>query len=63
MADDKSKRDYHDRTRINMNEPYEVQYWTKKWKISVQQLSGAIRATGSTGVKTIEAYLIQKGAI
>ena len=34
--DNKSKKDYRDRTRINTSEHYEVEYWTKKWKISPQ---------------------------
>lgn len=63
MSDDKTKRDYRDKSRINTSEPYEVQYWTEKWKISRQQLVGAARATGSSGVKTIEKYLKDKGAI
>ncbi|MBL7819463.1 MAG: DUF3606 domain-containing protein [Saprospiraceae bacterium] len=57
MSDDKSKRGYQDRTRINTKEPYEVDYWTKKWNISSQQLNGAIKATDSTSVKKIEKYL------
>lgn len=57
MADDKSKKDYRDRSRINTNEKYEVEYWTGKWNISPQQLTGAVRDTGSTSVKEIEAYL------
>ncbi|MEZ0219109.1 MAG: DUF3606 domain-containing protein [Tardiphaga sp.] len=60
MADDKSKRDYRDKTRINMNEPYEVDYWKKKFGVSGQALAGAIRATDSTSVKKVEAYLKDK---
>jgi hypothetical protein len=47
MADDKSKKDYRDKTRINMNEPYEVAYWKKKFDVTGQALAGAIRATAS----------------
>jgi hypothetical protein len=61
--DDKSKKDYRDKTRINKNEPYEMKYWTKKWDISNQQLIGAITATDSTSVKKIETYLKDKGKI
>jgi|LakMenEpi03Aug12_release.lakeMendotaPanAssembly.Ray.scaffolds.fasta_scaffold4108721_1 hypothetical protein len=57
MSDDKTKKDYRDKTRINTSEPYEVAYWTKKWDISSQQLTGAIRATDSTSVKKVEEYL------
>jgi hypothetical protein len=57
MSDDKTKKDYRDRTRINMKEPYEVTYWKEKWDISSQQLNGAIKATQSVSVKKIEKYL------
>jgi len=57
MSDDKSKKDYRDRTRINTSESYEVAYWTNKWNISSQQLTGAIRAIDSTSVKKVAEYL------
>jgi hypothetical protein len=49
-----------DRTRINMEERYEVDYWKKKFKVSGQALAGAIRATGSSSVKKVGAYLKSK---
>ena len=48
MVDDKTKRDYRDRTRINTSEPYEMEYWKKKFDVSGQQLAGAVRAVGSS---------------
>jgi uncharacterized protein DUF3606 len=60
MADDKSKTDYHDRTRINMTEPYEVAYWKKRFDVTGQALAGAVRATGSSSVKKVEKYLKDK---
>ena len=63
MSDNKSKKDYRDKSRINTSEPYEVQYWTKKWGISRQQLQGAVTATGSTSVKKVEEYLKKKGVV
>lgn len=59
MADDKSKRDYRDRTRINTKEPYEMAYWKKKFDVSGQQLAGAVRAVGPY-VKKVEQYLKDK---
>ncbi len=59
MADDKSKRDYRDRSRINTSEPYEMAYWKKKLDVSGQQLAGAIRAVGSS-VKKVTEYLKNK---
>jgi hypothetical protein len=57
MSDNKNKRGYQDRSKVSTSEPYEVKQWTKHWGISHQQLTGAIRATGSHGVKTIGKYL------
>jgi hypothetical protein len=31
MADDLKNRGAQDRSRVNIHEDYEVQYWTKKW--------------------------------
>ncbi len=60
MADDKTKKDFRDRTRINMSEAYEKAYWKKKFRVSGQALAGAIKATGSSSVKKVEAYLKNK---
>lgn len=57
MADDKSKKGKQDRTRINMHEPYEVQYWKKKFGVTGQALAGAIRATGSSSAAKVGEYL------
>lgn len=59
MADDKSKRDYRDRTRINTSEEYEMSYWKKALRVSGQQLAGAVRAVGPS-VKKVKEYLKDK---
>ncbi|MGY3496395.1 DUF3606 domain-containing protein [Bradyrhizobium sp. USDA 4502] len=59
MADDKSKTDYRDRTRINLNEDYEKEYWKKRFGVSGQALAGAVRAVG-VSVKKVEKYLKEK---
>jgi len=46
MADDRDNRGSADRTRINMEEDYEVRYWTQKWRVSREQLAAAVRAVG-----------------
>jgi uncharacterized protein DUF3606 len=46
MTDDKSKTGKSDGARINLNERYEVDYWTKRWKITEQQLRDAIKTVG-----------------
>ena len=60
MADDKTKRDFRDRTRINLKEDYEISYWKKRFGVSGQALAGAVRATGSSNVEKISAYLKEK---
>jgi hypothetical protein len=59
MSDDKTKTGSPDRDRINVNEDYEVQYWTKKFGVSAAQLKAAVSAVGPTA-KAVEAHL--KGA-
>jgi hypothetical protein len=46
MPDDKSKRGPADRSRINVNEPYEVEYWTKHLGVSAQQLKECVKRVG-----------------
>jgi hypothetical protein len=60
MADDKSKRGKPDRSRINVQEDYEFQYWTEELDVSGQQLAAAVRMVGPT-VKDVKKYLKDKG--
>jgi Protein of unknown function (DUF3606) len=46
MADDLSKKGPADRSRINLLEPYEVQYWADKFDVSKERLSEAVRKVG-----------------
>ena len=46
VADDKTKAGGQDRSRVNIHEDYEVQYWTKKWGVSRAQLEAAVKAVG-----------------
>jgi hypothetical protein len=48
MADDKSNRDYHDRTRVSGSEDYEVAYFTKKHGISPDQVRALIKEHGNS---------------
>jgi uncharacterized protein DUF3606 len=60
MADNKKKTGKQDRSRISMSEPYEVQYWKKKFGVTGQGLAGAIRAIGSNNAEKVGAYLKAK---
>jgi hypothetical protein len=46
MSDDKSKMGGADRTRVNVHEKYEVQYWTNKWKVTEDELRAAVKKVG-----------------
>jgi hypothetical protein len=46
MADDKSKRAPQDAGRVNINEEYEVQYWTKKFGVTAERLRAAVAKVG-----------------
>lgn len=46
MADDKTKTDYRDRDRINVNEPYEVEYWKKELGVTKDKLVDTVREVG-----------------
>ena len=56
MADDRNIRGTADRCRINMQEDYEVRYWTEKWSVTREQLAEAVRAVGVM-VKDVAAKL------
>jgi len=47
MADDKNQRGSQDLNRINLNEPYEVKYWTKIFGVSEEELRDAVRRVGA----------------
>jgi Protein of unknown function (DUF3606) len=56
MADNKKKRGGADRGLIALSEPYEVAYWSKKFKITPARLKAAVKKAGHSA-KNVEAYL------
>jgi Protein of unknown function (DUF3606) len=56
MADDPSKRGSQDRDRININEQWEANYWSKKFGVTKEQLAEAIKKVGVM-VKDVEKHL------
>ena len=56
MADDTSKRGPADRTRINVNEAWELSYWTKELDCTADQLRTAVNAVGVM-VADVRRYL------
>ncbi len=45
-----------DRARIAMSQPYEVNYWSKKFKVTPARLKAAVAAVGHSS-KNVGAYL------
>ena len=48
MPDDRSRRGSQDRSRINMGEDYEVEYWTKTFGISKDRLAEIVKKVGDS---------------
>jgi hypothetical protein len=55
------QRDYGDKTRIDMNQSYQVAYWKERFGVSEEELSEAVRAAGALARK-VEAYMKSKDA-
>lgn len=56
MSDDKTQSSGQDRTRINVNEDYELRDWSKKFGVTPEQLKAAVQAVG-THAASVEAHL------
>ena len=48
MSDNLTNRIQPDRSKINMNEDYEVKYWTHAWGVSREALQKAIDKVGNS---------------
>ncbi len=46
MPDSLSQKSPQDASRINMNEDWEVRYWTGKFGVSREQLAEAVKKVG-----------------
>lgn len=46
MSDDKNDVGQADRLRINVNEDYELQYWSNKFGVTAQRLRDAVDKVG-----------------
>jgi hypothetical protein len=56
MSDDKTKTGGQDRSRISLSEPYEVRDWAKKFGVSKEELTAAVKKVGSKA-SDVEAHL------
>ena len=48
MSDDKRNRGEPDRSRINLNEDYEIRYWTEQLGVTREQLAVAVKKVGNS---------------
>lgn len=48
MADNLNDRGQADRSRINMNEKWEVQYWTRELGVSEEELARIVKEAGNS---------------
>lgn len=56
IMDNKQKAGSADRTRINIHEGYELDYWSAKFGISKEKLKAVVETVG-TSASTVEDYL------
>lgn len=56
MSDDKSIKGPQDAARINIHEDYEVQYWTRRFNCTKEQLIEAVTKVG-VSVQAVEDFL------
>jgi Protein of unknown function (DUF3606) len=59
MSDDLKNRGPQDRARINVNEPWEVKWWTKELGVTEEELRELVRQHG-VSVAKIRALLAQR---
>jgi Protein of unknown function (DUF3606) len=53
------KRDYGNKTRIDLNQSYQVAYWKDRFGVTEAELSEAVHAAGALARK-VEDYLRAK---
>ena len=56
MSDDLSKKRPQDASKINVNESWELESWSKELGVTKEQLKEAVRAVG-TSVAAVKRYL------
>jgi hypothetical protein len=60
MSDDKSQAHGQDRTRINVNQDYELRDWSKKLGVTPDELKAAVKKVGDRA-SAVEAHLKGSG--
>ena len=52
-----------DRARIQLDDERDVRYWTREFKLTEDELRGAIAASGTTSATRLREYLRTSGMI
>ncbi|PZN94570.1 MAG: DUF3606 domain-containing protein [Alphaproteobacteria bacterium] len=55
MADDRTKRGPQDAARVNINEDYELRYWTEQCSVSRAELEEFVRWAGPGAAAVAQA--------
>ena len=61
MPDDESKQGGQDRTRIHVNQHYELRDWADKFGVCPEEIKDAVKAVGDQA-NAVETYLKVKHA-
>lgn len=61
MSDNKNLTAPQDSSRINVNEDYELRYWSQKFGVSPETLKAAVQNAGVSSSE-VEAYLAKNRA-
>ena len=56
MADDLTKRGQPDRSKINMSEDYEVEYWTSYLGVTREQLQKVVDRVGTSAAAIAKEF-------
>lgn len=56
MGDDLKNKGPADRSKVNVHESWEVDWWCGKWHVTKDQLVAAVKAVG-TGAKKVADHL------
>lgn len=51
MSDDLNNRGPQDASKVNVNEDWEVSYWTKKFGVTADELKQAVKQVGTSADK------------
>ena len=56
MSDDRTNRGQPDRSKINMNEDYEVKYWTRHFGVTREELQKIVDRVGNSAAAVAKEF-------